>query len=180
MDPELRRAVLHARRARRVRPARIETPGPGQESVWDYPRPPRIEPARARVRVEHDGRILGRSDRALRVVETAGAPVYYLPPGDVRLEWLIPSGRSALCEWKGVSEYLSLRDGTGVLDAAFRYPDPFEEFAAIRDFVAFFPARVACFLGAARALPQPGGYYAGWVTPDIVGPIKGLPGSEGW
>jgi uncharacterized protein (DUF427 family) len=170
------------REAARERPARIEPASPGRESVWDYPRPPRVEPVAHEVRVEWAGRLVARTTRALRVVETASPPAYYLPPEDVRSELLVPSERTSFCEWKGVASYFTLRDGARVSpDAAWVYPEPDPEYAAIRGRFAFFAGRVdACYVGAARALPQPGDTYGGWITPELVGPFKGEPGSERW
>jgi uncharacterized protein (DUF427 family) len=161
---------------------RIE-PGPGQESVWDYPRPPRVEPSRRRVRVEFDGVTVADSTRALRVLETSQPPAYYVPPEDVRMDLLVPSGgRRTLCEWKGMASYLDVRTGGRVgRRAAWTYPDPLPGFAGLTGLISFYPARVdGCFLDDERVSAQPGDYYGGWVTADIVGPFKGGPGTEGW
>ncbi|MGQ0680358.1 MAG: DUF427 domain-containing protein [Actinomycetota bacterium] len=163
------------------RPARIQ-PGPGQESVWDYPRPPRIEPATRQVRVVFAEEQIASSSRALRVLETAGAPTYYIPADDVRLELLIPAaGRSTWCEWKGSASYLDVVVGDRkVARAGWIYRDPTPAFRRIQDHVSFYPALVEAFLDDERVQPQPGGFYGGWVTGDIVGPIKGEPGSAFW
>jgi uncharacterized protein (DUF427 family) len=157
-------------------------PGPGQESVWDYPRPPRVEPVRARVRVVVDGRELAASDAARRVLETAGAPVYYLPPTDIDLSRLRENDRRTVCEWKGVATYLDYVDGDHrIPSVGWTYRDPNPGYEAIRDHVAFYAGRVdEAWVGEEQARPQPGGFYGGWVTDAIVGPIKGEPGSEGW
>lgn len=166
----------------RQRPTHIVQPGPGQESVWDYPRPPRIEPVSRRVRVEFGGRVLADSTRALRVCETSSPPAYYLPPADVELGLLHPSTRTSFCEWKGLASYWSVvLDRRIAKDAAWSYPDPEPDFEAIGDHLAFYPGRMdACWVGADRVTPQPGYYYGGWVTPELVGPFKGVAGSEGW
>lgn len=166
----------------RERPSGIVRPGPGQESVWDYPRPPRLERVTRAVRVEHAGRTLARSEAALRVCETAGPPAYYLPPGDVARDCLEPAAQRSFCEWKGEAHYWHLRVGERfVANAAWSYPEPDPGYAALRDHLAFFAGRVdACFVGDARVLPQPGGFYGGWITPELVGPFKGERGSEGW
>jgi uncharacterized protein (DUF427 family) len=166
----------------RVRPDGIVAPGSGQESVWDYPRPPRVEPAERPVRVEFGGRILAETARALRVCETSSPPVYYIPPADVLLDCLEPSTRTSFCEWKGVASYWSVRVGDRLAkDAAWSYPTPDPGYEAIRDYLAFYPRRMdACYVGADRVEPQPGFYYGGWVTPNLVGPFKGVPGSEAW
>lgn len=157
-------------------------PGPGQESVWDYPRPPRVEPVVARVRVVVGGRPLADSTSALRVVETAGAPVYYVPVADVDVGRLRPTERSTFCEWKGSATYLDLDDGERRIPAvAWTYHQPNSGFEAIRDHLAFYASKVdEAWVGDERAEPQPGGFYGGWVTSAIVGPIKGVPGSERW
>lgn len=164
------------------RPPWAEEPGPDQESVWDYPRPPRVEEVEKPVRVVHAGVTVAESDRALRVVETAGAPVYYLPPDDVRSDLLSRGSGGSCCEWKGRAVYHDLEvDGTVVSRAAWSYPDPRPGFEAIRDHLAFYAGKLdECRVGEVVAEPQPGGFYGGWVTPDLAGPIKGAPGSAGW
>lgn len=158
------------------------TPGPGEESVWDYPRPPRVEPVAARIRVVVDGRTLADSTRAFRVLETAGAPVYYLPPEDVDLARLRATAKGTTCEWKGGASYFDYADrDRSILSIAWTYRDPKPGFEAIADHLAFYAGRVdEAWVGDEGASPQPGGFYGGWVTSRIVGPIKGEPGSEGW
>jgi uncharacterized protein (DUF427 family) len=157
-------------------------PGPGQESVWDFPRPPRVEPVPARIRVVVDGRPLADTDGARRVIETAGAPVYYIPPADVDLGRLREGERRTVCEWKGIASYLDYVDGERRIPSiGWVYRDPKPGYEAIRDHVAFYAARVdEAWVGDEQARPQPGGFYGGWVTDAIVGPMKGEPGSEGW
>ena len=164
-----------------MQPERIE-PGPGQESVWDYPRPPRLEPSSRRVRVIVGDIVVADSARALRVLETAGPPTYYLPAEDVRMDLLTPAEGHTICEWKGEAGYFHVQIGDRTArKAAWSYPDPKPEFEQIRDHVAFYPGRVdAAFLDDEPVRPQPGRYYGGWVTDDIVGPFKGEPGSESW
>lgn len=166
----------------RVRPPEIVAPGPGQESVWDYPRPPRVETVVHRVRVEFGGRVIAQSDRALRVCETSSPPVYYLPPGDIDSSCFMPSDRTSFCEWKGVAHYWTVLTGSRIArDSAWSYPEPDPGYEAIRDYVSFYPRRMdACYVGEDRVTPQPGFYYGGWVTPNLVGPFKGVPGSETW
>lgn len=164
-----------------MRPQRVE-PGAGQESVWDYPRPPRVEPSRRHVQVEFGGTLVADTRRALRVLETAGAPVWYVPAEDVRLDLLVPTERRSVCEWKGVARYHDLRVGDRASRAAaWSYPQPAAGYEALRDHVAFYAGRVdAATVDGEPVMPQPGGFYGGWVTPDVVGPFKGEPGSEGW
>ncbi len=164
------------------KPKRLE-PGPGQESVWDYPRPPRIEPCRRLVVVKFAGLQVARSDRALRVLETAGAPTIYVPAADIDMAMLQPSaGSGTWCEWKGSAAYFDLVAGDRVSGrAAWTYPSPTPAFKAFADHYSFYPARTeGCYLDDELVTPQPGRFYGGWVTKDIVGPIKGEPGSMLW
>lgn len=166
----------------RERPPFAETPGPGQQSVWDFPRPPRLEGVARRVRVVHRGVEIASSDRAKRIVETAGAPVYYVPPDDVNFEYLRPGSGGSHCEWKGRARYHDVVvAGETVRQAAWSYPEPTPPFREIRDWLAFYASKLdECWVGDERAKPQPGGFYGGWVTSDLAGPIKGEPGSAGW
>jgi uncharacterized protein (DUF427 family) len=168
---------------RRLPPGVIAVePGPGQESVWDYPRPPRVEIVADRIRVVVGGRTLADSDSAWRVLETAGAPVYYVPPDDVDLERLRPGSGTTVCEWKGTASYLDYDDGDRrIARVGWTYRAPEPGFEAIRDHVAFYASRVdEAWVGSEQARPQPGLFYGGWVTDAIVGPIKGELGSEWW
>jgi len=164
-----------------MRPQRIE-PGPGQESAWDYPRPPRLEPVPQRVRVVLGGVTIADTTAALRILETSHPPVYYLPPADIAAGVLAPTDRRSLCEWKGEAEYLTVSAGGRVeRDAAWRYRHPVDPYRALTDHVAFYAKRMdACYVGDERATPQPGGFYGGWVTSWVVGPFKGEPGTMGW
>jgi uncharacterized protein (DUF427 family) len=159
-----------------------EVPAPGQESVWDYPRPPRLEAAALPIRVVVDGRVVAASERAVRVLETSHPPVYYLPPDDVRRAWLRPSGSSSHCEWKGEASYWTLDlPGRRIEDVAWSYERPAAGFEAIRGHLAFYASRVdEAWVGDERATPQPGAFYGGWVTSGVAGPVKGAPGSWGW
>ncbi len=157
---------------------RIE-PRPGQESVWDYPRPPRLEPSTKHVQVVFDGEVVADSHRAIRVLETSHPPVYYLPREDVRMEYLTPTERRSTCEWKGEAAYFTVAVGQRAAeDAAWTYPRPTAAFAAIADYVAFYPGPMDdCFVDGERVEAQPGGFYGGWITRDVVGPFKGEPGA---
>ena len=179
---EIERERQRWRSMPRERPRDIVRPGSGQESVWDYPRPPRVEPERRRLCVEFGGVVIAESSRGLRVLETSGPPVFYLPPADIRMELLEASNETVVCEWKGTSSYWTLRVADRVAEnAAWSYATPEPAFEAIRDHLAFFAGRVdACSVGDARVVPQPGDYYGGWITPEITGPFKGEPGSERW
>ncbi len=157
-------------------------PGPGQESVWDYPRPPRLEPTPRLVVVEFAGQQIARTTRALRLLETSHPPTYYLPPEDVRREHLVPAPSASHCEWKGAARYWSIRIGERESrQAAWSYPDPVATYAALKDHFAFYASRVdACYIDGERVTPQPGDFYGGWITRDVVGPFKGAPGTFGW
>lgn len=153
---------------------------PGQESVWDYPRPPRVEPTGKRLRVIFNGEIVAETRRGLRVLETSLPPSYYFPPADVRWEFLKPTDHWTVCEWKGTAQHFALEvRGARSDNAAWCYPEPVAGYGAIRGYVAFYPARVdACFVDEAQAQPQEERYYGGWITPDVIGPFKGAPGTE--
>lgn len=153
------------------------------ESVWDYPRPPRVEPAGRRIRVELGGETIVDTLRALRLLETTHPPVYYVPPEDIAPGALIASGgRTTFCEWKGVASYYDVVSGGKRAErAAWTYRHPTREFEVIRDAIAFYPnAMDACWVDDERVEPQPGGFYGGWITSDVVGPFKGDLGSSGW
>ena len=163
------------------RPPFAQAPGPGQESVWDYPRPPEIRADERRIVVRADNVVLAETKRALRVLETASPPAFYLPVADVRFERFEASTESSACEWKGLARYWSVRLRDRFLEnVAWDYPDPFPEYATLRDHLCFYPARVACFVDDTPIEPQPGHFYGGWVTPELTGPFKGGPGSEDW
>lgn len=159
------------------------TPPVTRESVWDYPRPPAVSPSTRHVRVVHAGQVVAESRRAIRILETAGAPVWYLPPEDTRLDLFRPSsGPHTICEWKGTAVYLDLAVGGRVVPrAAWSYPSPQSGYEAIAGYLAFYAAAVdEATIDEERVRPQPGGFYGGWITHDVQGPFKGEPGTEGW
>jgi uncharacterized protein (DUF427 family) len=149
------------------------------ESVWDYPRPPRVEPSAARVVVELDGEVLADTRRSLRVLETSHPPVYYIPAADVRTDRLAPSARrSTWCEYKGTATYFDAGDHPAV---AWTYPSPSPGYEAIGGCYAFYPGRVdKATVDGERVEAQPGGYYGGWITSAVTGPFKGGPDTRGW
>jgi len=155
---------------------------PGQESVWDYPRPPRLEPVTKRLRVVFNAVTVADTTRGKRVLETSHPPVYYVPPDDVRFEYMRVASGGSFCEWKGQARYFTIDvNGTSVERAAWSFPKPTAAFIGIRDHVAFYCHLMdACFVGDEQARPQPGSFYGGWVTDDIVGPFKGEAGTAGW
>ncbi|HKK22602.1 MAG TPA: DUF427 domain-containing protein [Pseudohaliea sp.] len=162
------------------RPPFAQEPGPGQESVWDYPRPPVPAPDGRRVRVLHGEQCLCDSRAAVRVLETASPPTWYLPPDDCELAGLVPVSGGSFCEWKGRASYFALRDAPQLGAVAWCYAEPSAAFAGIAGFLSFYPGKVACFVDGERVKPQPGGFYGGWMTSDIVGPVKGETGTGGW
>lgn len=159
-----------------------DRPGPGQESVWDYPRPPRVEKTPRRVRVVFAGVTIADSCRALRVLETSHPPTYYIPPDDVRREHLAATSRQTVCEFKGVAHYYDVVVGDRrAAAAAWYYPVPAAGYESLRDHVAFYPGRMdACHVDDELVQAQPGDFYGGWITTDIVGPFKGGLGTRGW
>jgi len=144
------------------------------ESVWDYPRPPRVEPSSRRVRVVVGDVTIADSTRAVRVLETSHPPVWYIPPEDVRMDLLDNSQTSTFCEYKGTASYWTLQSGDCTIDdVAWSYEQPIPAFEMLRGYLAFYPGRVdACYIDAERVTPQPGDYYGGWITSEINGPFK--------
>lgn len=163
-------------------PSRGIEPAPGQESVWDYPRPPRVEDSSKLIRVLFNGVVVAETRRAKRVLETSHPPVYYIPPQDVRMECLVETGRSSWCEWKGQARYHSITAGDRMApDAAWSYPRPFEQYAGIAGYLAFYASKMdTCTVDGEQVQAQPGDFYGGWITSEIVGPFKGGPGTMGW
>ena len=165
----------------KARPPFAAAPGQGQESVWDYPRPPAVVPTNKTVEVLYHGRVLAMSKRALRVLETAGSPTFYLPVTEVDFDCLSIAPDTSWCEWKGTAKYwhLELEDAPSIA-VAWCYPDPNPDYRMLKGLMSFYPGRVECILDGERVQPQAGGFYGGWITEDIVGPIKDEPGTEAW
>lgn len=160
------------------RPQFAIAPGPGQESVWDYPRPPAIVDDPREVVVQYRGAEIARSRMTKRLLETSHPPTFYVPRRDVRVEHLARvAGGGSFCEWKGPCTYY---DVAGVARAAWSYEQPFPESDALREHVAFYAHELECFVAGERARPQAGGFYGGWITSELVGPFKGDPGTSGW
>ncbi len=156
--------------------------GPGQESVWAYPRPPRLDRSAEPVEVHLGGVVVARSSATLRVLETSHPPTYYLPRPAFADGVLRPAAGTSYCEWKGQACYLDLVAGDRTAErAAWTYPHPTPGFEELLDHLAVMPAAVdACFVAGERVVPQQGGFYGGWVTSRVTGPFKGGPGSRGW
>lgn len=168
---------------RQVANPRRTAPGPGQESVWDYPRPPRLERVADSLCVEHAGRTVAPSAGGWRVLETSHPPVYYLPPDSIAPGMLRAKDRTTFCEFKGTARYWDLVDGERIVvrDAGWSYPSPAPAFSALAHHAAFYAGRVdACYVGTERVTPQSGDFYGGWITSAIVGPFKGPAETRGW
>ncbi|WEK59651.1 MAG: DUF427 domain-containing protein [Candidatus Microbacterium colombiense] len=157
-------------------------PAPGQESVWDYPRPPRVEPVAERITIRLGGELIADTDGAVRVLETSHPPVYYVPIADFVQGALADSPGTSFCEFKGSARYFDVRSGDLVRSgAAWTYPHPEPGFETLADKVAVYAGQMdECTVGHEVVSPQPGGFYGGWVTSSVVGPFKGGPGSMGW
>ena len=163
------------------RPPFATEPASGQESVWDYPRPPLMVPDRRLVEVRVGELLIAQTRGAIRVLETASPPSFYLPPEDVRTELLQPVGGHSFCEWKGRASYFDVTAPSCVIaQAAWSYEQPLEAFARLADHIGFYPGRIACYVDGQSVRPQAGGFYGGWVTDEVVGPSKGEAGTGGW
>jgi uncharacterized protein (DUF427 family) len=163
------------------RPPFAHVPAPGQESVWDYPRPPRLASDSREVVVRWGAVEVARTTRAIRVLETAHPPSFYLPWDDVARDLFHAASGTSLCEWKGPARYWSLIDGERRLPkVAWSYPRPLAGAEPLANCVALYPRGLECRVGGALVTPQPGGFYGGWITPELAGPFKGETGSEGW
>jgi uncharacterized protein (DUF427 family) len=152
------------------------------ESVWDYPRPPRVDPSTEHVVVTHRGVALADTTSSLRVLETSHPPTYYLPRDAFADGVLRPADGASWCEWKGQAAYFDLVVGDEVLPAVvWTYPTPSKGFEQLVDHLALYPGRVdRCTVDGEVVEPQPGSFYGGWITSRVTGPFKGVPGSSGW
>ena len=176
---EAARAQWHWRGQQR--PPFAAVPRPGQTSVWDFPRPPALVTDEREVVVRWGAREIARTRRAIRVVETAHPPSFYLPWVDVAPQWLQRAPGGSFCEWKGPAKYWSLVDGVARLEGvAWSYPSPLPGAEALAACVAFYPTHLECTVDGAPVQPQQGDFYGGWITPELTGPFKGEPGSHGW
>jgi uncharacterized protein (DUF427 family) len=150
--------------------------------VWDYPRPPRVEPFTGRITVELGGEVIASTRRAWRVLETSHPPTYYLPREAFAEGTLRKTSGSSWCEWKGRATYYDLiGDGVVAPKSAWSYVNPTPGFEAIAGAIAVMAANVdRCTVNGEVVVPQPGGFYGGWITSWVTGPFKGVPGSTGW
>ncbi len=150
------------------------------ESVWDYPRPPRVEEDSRRIVVRSGEIVVTDTTRSIRVLETSHPPVFYLPPSDVEMDLLRPNPHTTFCEFKGRAVYWDVTGQETITRAAWSYPSPSPGFEEIKDWVAFYPSKIECTVDGELVKAQAGGFYGGWITPEITGPFKGEPGTRGW
>ncbi len=154
----------------------------GQESVWEYPRPPKLEYVKQLLIVKHQEKTIASTSKGFRVLETSHPPVYYFPPQDVDFNQLVPSDLTTFCEFKGRGGYYHLKTENRIEEnVAWYYTNPVASFAPIKDYLAFYANKVdECWVGDEKVKPQAGNFYGGWITNKIVGPFKGEPGTWGW
>jgi len=162
------------------RPPFAIEPQEGQESVWDYPRPPALVKDHRLVEVKHEDVLIASTLQAYRVLETASPPTIYIPPQDVDMDKLVEIMGRSFCEWKGQASYWGIKERRRNGAIGWSYKNPNQAFAEIKDYMSFYPGRVSCFIDEEQVRPQPGGFYGGWVTNEIVGPYKGETGRGGW
>ncbi len=159
-----------------------DAPRPGQESVWNFPRPAIAERVSSHLKIVHRGVIIAETREAVRTLETSHPPSYYFPRKDVAMALLSPSTNRSFCEWKGDASYFDVVAGSETLSAvAWSYPHPTTSFLMLNNHIAFYAAPFdGCFVDGEKAVPQPGPFYGGWVTSKFAGPFKGVPGSRFW
>ena len=152
-----------------------ENAATGGESIWNYPRPPRVEATAKKIQIIFAGVMIAETSRAKRVLETGHPPVYYIPQQDIRMEYMTVTSRTSTCEWKGKATYYDIKVGEkSEPGGAWGYPNPESGYEDIKDHLAFYPRPMdACYVDGERVVPEPGQYYGGWITGDIVGPFPG-------
>ena len=152
------------------------------ESVWDYPRPPRLESFSGHLRIVHTGLVLADTNQAYRVLETSHPPTYYLPQTDIQMDFFQQNPKRTFCEWKGAGAYLDLHlNGKVIKEIGWYYPNPSKAFAPIENYIAFYASKLdQCFVNDELVQAQPGDFYGGWITSNIKGPFKGGAGTWGW
>lgn len=181
LNEQIRRSRAKWKYRGKVRPEFAVIPEPGQESVWDYPRPPKIDPDKRTVLVKFQSEVIAESGDSIRILETSSPPVFYIPQKDIEMSRIREATGSSICEWKGMARYWIVYTENNIIEnAGWSYPDPFPGYEKIRNYIAFYPSRLDCFVDGEKVLPQSGVFYGGWVTSDIVGPFKGEKGSEWW
>jgi uncharacterized protein (DUF427 family) len=157
-------------------------PGPGQESVWDYPRPPKLEDSNDHIRIIFNGVTIADTHRAKRVLETSHPPVYYIPPEDIKMGYFVPTARNTYCEFKGNASYYTIKVGEKTVShGAWYYRHPSFGYESLADYIAFYPGKMdACYVNDEKVQSQEGDFYGGWITDKVVGPFKGGAGTMGW
>ncbi len=157
-------------------------PGPGQESVWDYPRPPKLEDSSDHIQILFNSVTIADTHYAKRVLETSHPPVYYIPPEDIKMEYLTTSSRSTFCEFKGNASYYTIKVGEKIIPhGAWYYRHPSPGYEAMANYIAFYPSKMdACYVNGEKVQAQQSDFYGGWVTSKVIGPFKGGPGTFGW
>ncbi len=160
----------------------IASNGKPVESVWDFPRPPRVERVDWRIRVVHGGETIVDAPGALRVLETSQAPAYYVAFEHVADVFLRPSEHRTFCEWKGVATYADVVVGDSIaVRATWSYPDPTTAFAELLGHRAFYAQALdECWVDDERVESNDGDFYGGWITANVTGPFKGAPGTAMW
>ncbi|MBP3035835.1 DUF427 domain-containing protein [Arthrobacter sp. zg-ZUI100] len=153
-----------------------------QENVWDYPRPPRVDPTSEHVQVFLGGELVADTTSAVRVLETSHPPVYYIPLEDLAPDVLVPASGSTFCEFKGRASYFDVVAGsTRAGRAAWTYPDPVPGYGLLASRAAVYPGKMdRCTVDGEEVQPQEGDFYGGWITGRVTGPFKGAPGTGGW
>lgn len=155
-------------------------PTRASESVWDYPRPPRVDDDNRLVVVKHGSVVIAETRSARRVLETSHPPVFYISPADVNMALLRPNSKRTFCEFKGYAGYWDIVAEPKLTAVAWSYPDPTSGYESLTDWLAFYPSKLDCFVDGERVKAQDGAFYGGWITEDIEGPFKGGPGTSGW
>ena len=156
-------------------------PQSGQESVWDYPRPPSLKVDSRVVSVKFKNNVIAQSQQSVRVLETASPPTFYLPAIDVDLKYLNENKSTSFCEWKGQASYFNFQLGNELIEnVAWCYHHPLPAFESIKDYLCFYPSKLECYVDDIKVESQSSDFYGGWITPEIVGPFKGEPGTQGW
>ncbi len=162
------------------RPHFANTPTATQESVWDYPRPPALQKDARTVTIFDGSRCIANSTQCYRVLETASPPTFYIPTDDIDMQQLRAIVGNSYCEWKGTASYWALARDESLQMIAWNYPSPSQAFEPIKNYMAFYPGRIDCFINNEKVRPQEGGFYGGWVSDDIAGPWKGGEGTTHW
>ncbi len=157
-------------------------PEPGQESVWDYPRPPRVEDSAKHIQVILNGVVIANTHRAKRVLETSHPPVYYIPPEDMQMQYFKPTSRTTFCEFKGAASYYTITVGDKtVANGAWYYAHPTHPYEPLQGYIALYPGKMdSCTVDGEQVQAQEGDFYGGWITDEIIGPFKGGMGTYGW